>query len=149
MSLSAVSLRLQSDNRDDVLRELVRLIPELRDRPAEQITLWQALVDREKLHTTAVGGGLALPHARNAMPNILPKATIVMGRHDRGVNWNAADNAPVRLFFLLVAPSLTEHLHLLANMSRLLRNPKTREALLSAPNEAAVSEVLKTAANGQ
>jgi mannitol/fructose-specific phosphotransferase system IIA component (Ntr-type) len=149
MSLSAVCLRLQSDTRDDVLRELVRLIPELRDRPAEQITMWQALVDREKLHTTAVGGGLAFPHARNAMGNVLKTATVIMGRHAKGVAWNSPDNQPVKLFFLLAAPSLTEHLHLLANMSRVLRNPKTRDALLAAPTEAAIAEIIKTASNGQ
>src|SRR5687768_7967632 len=95
----AVNLRLQSGTKDDVLRELVNLIPELKDRAAEQLSLWQALADREKLHTTAVGEGLAFPHARNAMGNLLKKPVIVMGRHHGGVGWGAADNMPVKLFF--------------------------------------------------
>lgn len=139
----AVNLRLQSQTRDDVLRELVHLIPELENRAAEQLSLWQALADREKLHTTAVGEGLAFPHARNAMGNLLKKPIIVVGRHDLGVAWGAADGKPVRLFFLLAAPSLTEHLHLLGQMSRILRNGKVRDDLLKAGSSEQAIEILK------
>lgn len=141
----AVNLRLQNDNRDDTLRELVHLIPDLHDRAPEQLALWQSLVDREKLHTTAVGEGLAFPHARNAMGNLLKKPAIVIGRNDKGVSWGAIDNKPVQLFFLLAAPSLTEHLHLLSQMSRILRNSKVREDLLKAAEPAQAVQILKTA----
>jgi mannitol/fructose-specific phosphotransferase system IIA component (Ntr-type) len=141
----SVNLRLQSQTRDDILRELVRFIPELEGRAPEQLTLWQALIDREKMHTTAVGEGLALPHARNAMGNLLKKAIVVMGRHDQGVSWGALDGKPVRLFFLLVAPSLTEHLSLLSQMSRILRNPLTREELLRATTPERVVDILSKA----
>jgi mannitol/fructose-specific phosphotransferase system IIA component (Ntr-type) len=141
----AVNLRLQTQTRDDILRELVRLLPELADRPAEQLALWQSLVDREKMHTTAVGEGLAFPHARNAMGNILKKPAIVVGRHDRGVPWEAADAKPVRLFFMLAAPSLTEHLHLLSRMSRILRNAKARDEILKASTAESIISLLKDA----
>jgi mannitol/fructose-specific phosphotransferase system IIA component (Ntr-type) len=141
----AVNLRLRSDNRDDTLRELVHLIPDLQDRAAEQITLWQSLVDREKLHTTAVGEGLAFPHARNAMGNLLKKPAIVIGRHANGIAWGATDGKPVQLFFLLAAPSLTEHLHLLSQTSRILRNANVREELLRADEGGKAIEILKAA----
>src|SRR6185436_17109037 len=128
----AVTLRLQTNAKDDVLRELVNLIPELQNRAAEQLSLWQALADRERLHTTAVGEGLAFPHARNAMGNLLKRPVIVVGRNSQGVSWGAADSRPVQLFFMLAAPSLTEHLHLLGQMSRILRNSKIREDLMRA-----------------
>jgi mannitol/fructose-specific phosphotransferase system IIA component (Ntr-type) len=141
----AVNLRLQTQTRDDILRELVRLIPELAGRAPEQLTLWQALTDREKMHTTAVGDGLAFPHARNAMGNLLKKPAVVVGRHDHGIEWQAADGKPVKLFFLLAAPSLTEHLHLLSRMSRILRNPKSREELLQAKTPESIITILKDA----
>jgi mannitol/fructose-specific phosphotransferase system IIA component (Ntr-type) len=144
----AVNLRLQSGTKDDVLRELVNLIPELKDRAAEQLTLWQALADREKLHTTAVGEGLAFPHARNAMGNLLKNPVIVMGRHDAGVAWGEQDSKPVRLMFMLAAPSLTQHLHLLGQMSRVLRNAKVREALLSCVSVEQAIEILKSSETG-
>jgi mannitol/fructose-specific phosphotransferase system IIA component (Ntr-type) len=140
-----VSLDLRSQTRDDALRELVQLIPELKDRAAEQLSLWQALHDREKLHTTAVGEGLAFPHARNPMGNLLKRCIVVIGRHAGGIPWEAGDGKPVRLAFLLAAPSLTEHLHLLGQMSRLLRDGKTREELLNASDAAATIAILKAA----
>jgi mannitol/fructose-specific phosphotransferase system IIA component (Ntr-type) len=139
----AVSLRLQTNSKDEVLRELVNLIPELQNRAAEQLSLWQALADREKLHTTAVGEGLAFPHARNAMGNLLKRPVIVVGRHPQGVAWGAADSKPVQLLFMLAAPSLTEHLHLLGQMSRILRNGKIREDLLRAASADQAIEILK------
>lgn len=145
----AVNLRMQSQNRDDALRELVHLIPELLGRTPEQLTLWQALVDREKLHTTAVGEGLAFPHARNAMGNLLKKPIIAMGRHDQGLAWGAVDTKPVQLFFLLAAPSLTEHLHLLGQMSRILRAPKLRADLLKVANNDSAIALLREATGGQ
>jgi mannitol/fructose-specific phosphotransferase system IIA component (Ntr-type) len=141
-----VNLRLQSNTKDDALRELVNMIPELKDRAAEQLSLWQALADREKLHSTGVGEGLAFPHARNAMGNLLKKPVIVIGRHEQGVDWGSADSKPAQLIFMLAAPSLTEHLHLLSQMSRILRNAKVREDLLlhCATPEQAI-EILKAA----
>lgn len=144
----AVNLRLEHSAKDDVLRELVNLIPELRDRAAEQLSLWQALADREKLHTTAVGEGLAFPHARNAMGNLLKRPVIVVARHDKGVEWGAADAKPVQLLFMLAAPSLTEHLHLLGQMSRILRNANIREELLRAGTAEQAIEILKNGESG-
>jgi PTS system fructose-specific IIC component len=144
----AVNLRLQSNTKDEALRELVNLIPELKNRAAEQLALWQALADREKLHTTAVGEGLAFPHARNAMGSLIKKPVIVVGRQEAGVPWGAADDRPVQLMFMLAAPSLSEHLHLLGQMSRILRNPKTREELMGCQTPEQAIEVLKAGESG-
>ena len=143
-----VNLRLQSNTKDDALRELVNMIPELKGRAAEQLSLWQALADREKLHSTAVGDGLAFPHARNAIGNILKKPVIVIGRHEKGLDWGAADGKAAQLLFMLAAPSLSEHLHLLGQMSRILRNAKVREDLLKAETAEQAIEILKVAEAG-
>jgi mannitol/fructose-specific phosphotransferase system IIA component (Ntr-type) len=72
----------------------------------------------------------------------------VIGRHDAGVEWGAADAKPVRLMFMLAAPSLTEHLHLLSQMSRILRNPKVREELSGATTPEQAIDILKRAEAG-
>ena len=56
---------------------------------------------------------------------------IAFGRHARGIPFRAVDGAPARLFFLLVAPSVTLHLAVLARISRLLRDTALRKDLLS------------------
>lgn len=144
----AVNLELRSGTKEDALRELVNLIPELKGGAAEQLALWQALADRERLHTTAVGEGLAFPHARNAMGNLLKKPVIVVGRHANGVDWGALDKKPTRLLFMLAAPSLTEHLHLLGQMSRILRNGKVREELLKCGTAEVAIRILKEGETG-
>jgi mannitol/fructose-specific phosphotransferase system IIA component (Ntr-type) len=71
------------------------------------------------LASTGIGDGLALPQARNALGDVLQRPIIVFGRHAQGIAYGSIDGNPVRLFFLLVAAvNLTQHLHLLARLSR-------------------------------
>jgi mannitol/fructose-specific phosphotransferase system IIA component (Ntr-type) len=128
---STIRLNLRSNNRDDVLRELVSCIPEIANRPDLQQTLVRALEEREQLHSTGIGDGIALPHARNALVDLVEKPVIVLGRHPQGISFGAIDGQPARLFFLLIAPNVTQHLGMLARISRLLRDTKLRQNLLT------------------
>src|SRR5690348_15084373 len=119
---SAIQLDLKSKNRSEVLRELAALIPEIANRTDAQQTLVRALEEREQLHSTGIGDGIALPHARNALVGLVEKPVIVVGRHPQGIPFGAIDNKPAQLFFLLIAPTVTQHLAILARVSRLLRD---------------------------
>jgi mannitol/fructose-specific phosphotransferase system IIA component (Ntr-type) len=132
LSPARINLQLKSSDSEAVLEELVDQIPELRNEPAERQTLLRALHEREQLHSTGIGDGIALPHARNALVGLVDHPLIVFGRHPQGIPYNAIDSIPARLFFLLIAPTVTEHLAILARLSRLLRDPKLRRNLLSA-----------------
>ena len=132
LSAATINLNLTSSDSDAVLGELVDQIPELRQEPEERETLLRALREREQLHSTGIGDGIALPHARNALVGLVDHPIIVFGRHPKGIGYNAIDSIPARLFFLLIAPTVTQHLAILARLSRLLRDPKLRKALLTA-----------------
>jgi nitrogen PTS system EIIA component len=132
LSPASINLNLTSSDSEAVLGELVDQIPELRNEPEERQTLLHALHEREQLHSTGIGDGIALPHARNALVGLVDHPIIVFGRHPKGIAYNAIDAVPARLFFLLIAPTVTEHLAILARLSRLLRDPKLRKALLTA-----------------
>src|SRR6185369_16838473 len=67
LSPATINLNLRSLDRDSVLQELVNQIPERAKQPDAQQTLLRALHDREQLHSTGIGDGIALPHARNAL----------------------------------------------------------------------------------
>jgi mannitol/fructose-specific phosphotransferase system IIA component (Ntr-type) len=127
-----INLSLSSNDRDSVLGELVNQIPELARQPEARHTLLRALHEREQLHSTGIGDGIALPHTRNALVGLVDKPIIIFARHAKGIPYEAVDNVPARLFFLLIAPTVTEHLAILARLSRLLRDPKLRQALLAA-----------------
>lgn len=126
-----VELNLRSSNRDDTLRELAARTVEIADRPDLQQTLVRALQEREQLHSTGIGDGVALPHARNALVGLVQKPVIVFGRHHQGIPFGAIDGKPTQLFFLLIAPTVTQHLSMLARISRLLRDPRLRRDLLA------------------
>jgi mannitol/fructose-specific phosphotransferase system IIA component (Ntr-type) len=138
MSATSVNLNLKSTDREGVLEELVNQVAEISKQPDARQTLLKALHEREQLHSTGIGDGVALPHARNALVGLVDHPVIIFGRSAEGVNFGAIDGAPSKLFFLLVAPTVTEHLSMLARISRLLRDPRLRHELLvvDAPKKA-------------
>jgi mannitol/fructose-specific phosphotransferase system IIA component (Ntr-type) len=140
-----MQLNLAAGNRDAVLSELVNLIPSLKDQPSTRETLLKALREREQLHSTGIGDGVALPHARNALVGLVAEPIIVFGRHPQGIGYGAIDGKPTYLFFLLVAPSVTQHLAVLARISRVLRDPGLRSNLIAASTAEAVHRAISTA----
>jgi PTS system nitrogen regulatory IIA component len=145
LSPSAINLRLAATQRDEALAELIGQIKALATEPEARQTLLQALQEREKLHSTGIGDGVALPHARNALVGLVDRPILIFGRHDQGIAYGAIDGAPTRLFFLLVAPTVTQHLAMLARISRLLRDPKLRKALLTADSPEKVRTIIREA----
>jgi mannitol/fructose-specific phosphotransferase system IIA component (Ntr-type) len=145
LSPGGINLNLQSAQRDDVLGELVNLIQEVAAQPEARQTLLHALREREQLHSTGIGDGVALPHARNALVGLVNHPVVVFGRHNQGIPYGAIDGAPARLFFLLIAPTVTEHLAILARLSRMLREPKLRKNLLATETPQKVLELIREA----
>lgn len=140
-----MKLDLTAPDRSIVLDELVDLIPDIDAQPGAREKLLRALHEREQLHSTGIGDGVALPHARNALVGLVGTPVIVFGRHAQGIPYGAIDGKPAQLFFLIVAPSVTQHLAVLARISRVLRDPKLRGHLLSAPDKTAVLTAIREA----
>jgi mannitol/fructose-specific phosphotransferase system IIA component (Ntr-type) len=136
-----IQLKLAAPDRVGVLSELVALVPEIRGDKPQQESFLAALLEREKMHTTAIGDGIALPHARNPLAGILKRPLVVFGRHQDGVPFGALDNKPVKLLFLLASPNLTDHLTMLARLSRVLRDQTLRSGLLTAATPAEVVQL--------
>lgn len=144
-SPAAINLNLESTDRDAVLNELVNQIPQLAKQPEARKTLLRALQERELLHSTGIGDGIALPHARNALVGLVDEPIVVFARHATGIPYGAIDNVPARLFFLLIAPTVTQHLGILARLSRILRDPKVRQNLLTADRPEKVISLIRDA----
>ena len=145
LSPAGINLNLASNDRDTVLEELVSQIPELKTQPDARQTLLRALREREQLHSTGIGDGIALPHSRNALVGLVDHPIIVFARHAKGIAYGALDNVPAQLFFLLIAPTVTQHLAILARLSRLLREPKLRQGLLNADRPDKVVSLIRDA----
>ena len=104
--------------------------------------VFTVLVDREKLGSTGVGRGIAIPHAKMAGLEGIHGFLI---RSREAVPFEAVDDEPVDLFFLLLAPESAgaEHLKALARVSRALRDRETVKALREAAGAGAMRAVLE------
>lgn len=103
----------------------------------------QILMDREKLGTTGIGDGVAIPHGK--LDNI-DQILIVVGRSRHGVDFASLDHKPVNVFFTVLAPSSVAglHLKLLAMISRLLRDDVFRQSFALAADQDALWELLQS-----
>ena len=106
-----------------------------------QLRILETLVERERLGTTGVGQGIAIPHGRLAD---LSKITGVFARLETPIEYAAVDNQPVDLVFMLLAPegAGADHLKALARVSRLLRNQAACEKLRKATTAEALYAIL-------
>lgn len=102
------------------------------------------LLEREKLGTTGIGDGIAIPHGKLES---LDKIRVIVGRSANGVEFEALDFKPCHIFFLVLAPEQVAglHLRLLAQISRLLKDEHFRTAFLQAEDEEALWKLLKNA----
>jgi nitrogen PTS system EIIA component len=131
---------LRANDKPAVLAELseglVRVYPNLN---AQRLT--QTLLEREKLGSTGIGEGVAIPHGK--LPGI-PGLIAAFARKRTGVDFAAIDGKPTYLFFVLFAPenSAGVHLKALARISRLFRQPQLRKSILDAEGKAAIFRLI-------
>jgi PTS system nitrogen regulatory IIA component len=125
----AVIANLPGQTGPAVLAELCR--PIAAAQRVEPQRLVDTLLDREKLGSTGIGEGVAIPHGK--MPG-LPGLVASFGRSVAGVDFRAIDGRPTHLFFTLFAPenSAGAHLKALARISRIFKNASFRDAILKA-----------------
>lgn len=126
----AVIAELKSETKAGVLEELSRVIEKVSGIQFQE-RLIRALEDRERLGSTGIGDGVAIPHGRL---NDLKVMMAAFGRSSRGVDFQSIDGKPAHIFFLLVAPEYMAgpHLKALARISRFLKEPSRRKALMEA-----------------
>lgn len=122
-----VKLDLESESKDDLLKELVALLG--LDEKSEAI-LFKTLKRRENLGSTGIGKGIAIPHCRSLVVNRL---RLAYGRKPSGVDFNAIDGEAVHNFFLIVAPPLevsNQYLPVLGKIAQFAKDPEIPGELL-------------------
>jgi PTS system nitrogen regulatory IIA component len=135
----AVIPALKVNGKKQALQELAARAAELCGQ--NERAVFEVLLQREKLGTTAVGYGIAIPHGK------LPKLDRMFGlfaRLDRPIDFEAMDDQPVDLVFLLLAPegAGADHLKALARVARLLRDQETAKKLRASRDAHAIYSVL-------
>ncbi len=118
---------LSGKSKKQVLEELIDAL--LINRPhLDRDRLMTVLLERERLGSTGIGDGIAIPHGKM---KDLDQLALSFGRSSQGVDFESMDGKPVHLFFLLVAPENCAGIHLraLAKIARLLKNGTVRKRL--------------------
>jgi len=130
---------LRANNKKQVLQELSEKAAGLTGLEARDI--FETLLQRERLGSTGVGRGIAIPHGRVAG---LKSIVSVFARLEAPIDFDALDEEPVDLIFLLMAPEHAgaDHLKALARISRLLREPQSIERLRASHDRATLYSVL-------
>jgi PTS system nitrogen regulatory IIA component len=122
-----VKLNLESETKDDILNELVSL---LGLEPKAGITLFKTLKRRERLGSTGIGKGIAIPHCRSL---VVKRLRLAYGRKPEGVDFDAIDGSPVHNFFLIIAPPLevsNQYLPVLGKIAQFAKDPDVPRLLL-------------------
>lgn len=131
---------LTAKNKSEAILELAKNIaghlPYLNSEDVEMV-----LTNREKLGSTGIQDGIAIPHAK--LPG-LDKIVLAFGRSKEGVDFQALDKKPTHLFFVLLAPehATAVHLKILARLSRILKESSFCDKLLSAKNSVDIYSII-------
>ena len=132
---------LRSKNKKEVLEELTGALLNSKVN-LDKEALVAVLMERERLGSTGIGDGIAIPHGK---VQDLDELVLSFGRSTEGIEFDSMDGRPTHLFFLLIAPENSAGIHLraLAKISRLLKSGQFRQRLLEAETSEALFQVIQ------
>lgn len=142
LSKQAIVPELKSAKKEDVIKELVDALingGEIEKRHRNKLI--EALMAREELGSTAIGQGVAIPHAKS---DCVEKLVAAFGLSSKGVDFDSLDGELVYILFLLVAPqdSAGPHLKALARISRLLKDKYFRDNLRACKDDKTIIKII-------
>lgn len=137
-----IKLNIDNNSKEEVIKELAQLMDN-QGRLNSLDGFVEEVLKREELSTTGIGFGVAIPHGKT---NAVKIPTVVFGRAEKGVEWQALDEKPVYMVFLLAVPKeavSNVHLKILAALSRKLMNEDFRQNLLEINSKEKLIESLE------
>lgn len=143
LSEARVRTRVKAASKQAALHAVAELFAST-SKTLEVEQILAVLHEREQLASTGVGSGVAIPHGRLSGLDALEAVLLVS---PQGIPFDAVDGAPVHIIFAVIGPAhrASDHLRVLARLSRVFRNEAVRQELLAAPDAHAAYEVLSRA----
>jgi PTS system nitrogen regulatory IIA component len=141
LSPDLVIPELKGNTKPEILNELAQALAS-KYKEISLNELNATLAERERLGSTAIGDGIAIPHGKLRG---VKKIIGAFGRHRVGVDFDSLDGGMTHLFFVLVAPEDSASLHLkaLAHVSRLLKDGSFRDRLIAAGDDGEIFQLIK------
>jgi len=142
-----VRVRLEGENKEEVIEELVSLLVETSD-VSDADVIFEAVMKREREGSTGLEKGVAIPHAKS---DAVKKLSIVIGISREGVDFEAQDGKPSHLFFLMVAPTAESgpHVQAIAKIVKMIKLDKFRKKLIEAKKPDDVVDAISRVENGE
>lgn len=116
-----IILDMKATTAEEAINELVN--PQVFNKLVLNVNELRAkCMEREKMLSTGVGQGIAVPHPRDPVPTLRASGCIVFGRSEKGIEFNSVDGKPVKLFFLICSQTADLHLYLMGKIATMLRD---------------------------
>lgn len=132
MRLGGVHYGVEGNDASSALAAAAAKVPGLSSN--NRTELYDRLVERETLASTGIGKGIAIPHPRTPLSHPIEHSQITTCFLDTPIEFNAVDDKPVLIFFILLSPSVKNHLHLISRLSFCLRNNEFTNFLRQMPH---------------
>ncbi|MCF7857892.1 MAG: PTS sugar transporter subunit IIA [Candidatus Cloacimonetes bacterium] len=136
-----VYLDFNADNKYEAIGEMSKKAKDLKI-VRDHRWLYQVVVAREELVSTAIGKGVALLHPRHLHPSKVKTPSIIFGRSKNKIEFDAIDSEPVNLFFMLLLHDDIQHLFSISYISKLLMNQEVLTTLTNATTNEEIVKVL-------
>jgi PTS system nitrogen regulatory IIA component len=140
LKINFINDKLLARDKNEALCELAKTITQ-GDLKIDASHIVDVLQQREKLGSTGIGEGVAIPHGKIAA---LEELVVAFGRSKEGIAFDSMDGKPVHLFFLLLAPenSAGQHLKVLAKISKMLKAGNFRKKLMDAKDKSDLYRII-------
>jgi PTS system nitrogen regulatory IIA component len=141
LAMDSIVPELKGRTKKQVLEELIDAVKQNKPQ-IEREHLMKVLLERERLGSTGIGDGIAIPHGKL---RDIDDLVLSFGRSTEGIDFESMDGKPVHLFFLLVAPETCAGIHLraLAKIARLLKNGTVRKRLAKVDNREDIFSIIQ------
>lgn len=141
LSSSSVLVDLEGETKEEIIEELVDSLT-VGEVITDRDKVLQAVLEREKIMSTGIGDGIAIPHGKS---DAVVQLAAALGTQKRGVDFESLDGEPAYVFFLLVSPANVSgpHIKALARISRLLKNDEFKRKLIGAPSAEEIMAIIQ------
>ncbi len=127
LKAGSVIYNVGGNDKSSVLRSVVNVLNLPKDVDPE--FLYQVLLAREKLGSTGIGDGIAIPHVRNPVILNVKRPVVTLCFLENSIDFDAIDGKPVKVLFTLISPTIRMHLHLLSRLGFVLQNHDFKAAI--------------------
>lgn len=127
-------MHIEEGSKEEIIESMVDSIPSLQQDKKLREDIIKLIMKRETIESTGIGRGVAIPHAKS---NNIKKFYIILSISNQGVDFEALDDKPVKIIFLVLSPEKDKvlYIRILARLARLLHNESFRKGLLEQQEE--------------